>query len=821
MKVSWNWLKDFIDLDGLTPEVVADKLTMSGMEVEGVERVGDLDGVVVGHIIERRDHEQSDHLSVCLVDAGEDEPLQIVCGAPNATAGMRAPLARIGTRLGEDFVIKKAKMRGVASFGMLCSSTEIGLDDGVDGLMKLSDDLTPGTPIADALGLSDTVLELGLTPNRPDGLSVRGVAREIAALFGRPWHEAQRCREPQATVGSINDEVSLEVSDSVGCPRYACAIIRGIRVGPAPEWMQRRLQTIGQRPVNNIVDVTNYVLIEQGQPLHAFDLDRIREGRIVVRRASEGETITSIDHSDRKLETDDLLICDGVGPVAIAGVMGGAESEIDDATTNVLIECANFEPSTVRRTSRRLGMHTDSSHRFERGVDVTRVADVLDRTIELMLQTQDELGVEATVVGGTIDAYPNAYVARQIEMALDMPTRILGLSIDADTVVSTLESLGLGVDRGEATVVVSVPAYRPDLERPIDLVEEVGRLVGYNEIPVTPLGGELGLLPLPRTDEPLRVQTTQPVLSTRRVETEEAVRDALAARGYSEAVNWAMIDPERDRLFVAEGAEAGLALRNPLGADRSALRRSLLPGLLDSVHHNVVRGTKNVTLFELGHVFPGGSVLDRNPEPLLLGLVATGDVNVHWSGESRPIDGFDVVGVLTQVASVAGGLVRATTGDAPSWLHPGECAVLKLGRREIGWVGRIHPDVADVWSLDTAVYAAEMDAGALFDRDPDVPRYDEIARTPSSQRDLALVVPAELAYDEMDRALRQFRHKFLERVELFDVYTGTGLEPGTKSVALRARYRDLEGTLTDNTIEAVHGKLLRHLERMIGATLRA
>lgn len=821
MKVSWNWLGDFIDLDGLTPEIVADKLTMSGMEVEAVEPVGGIDGVVVGRIIERRDHEASDHLSVCLVDAGDDEPLQIVCGAPNAAAGMSAPLARIGAKLGDDFVIKKAKMRGVASFGMLCSSTEIGLDDGVDGLMKLSDDLVPGTPIADALGLADTVLELGLTPNRPDGLSMRGVAREIAALFDRSWHEAAVRREQGETQGSITDHVSLEVADELGCPRYACAAIRGIKVGPAPEWMQRRLQAVGQRPVNNIVDVTNYVLLEQGQPLHAFDLDRVRGQRIVVRRANPGETITSIDHTERALLEEDLVICDGVGPVAIAGVMGGAESEISDETTNVLIECANFEPSTVRRTSRRLGMHTDSSHRFERGVDVTRVAAVLDRTIELLLLTQDELGVDATVVGGTIDAYPVEYAAPEIEMPLDMPSRILGLAIDADTTVASLEALGLGVRRLDASVVASIPAFRPDLERPIDLVEEVGRLVGYNEIPVTPLDGELGLLPVPRTDTPPRAQEIQPVLSARRVEVEESIRDALAARGYSEAVNWAMIDPARDRLFVAADAAAGLVLRNPLGADRSALRRSLVPGLLDSVHHNVARGTKNVRLFELGHVFPGGDVLDQNPEPLRLGLIATGEVDVHWSTEPRPVDGFDVVGVLTQIGAVAGGTVRATTGDAPSWLHPGESAILKLGRREIGWIGRVHPAVAEIWELDAPVYAAEIDAGALLDRDPDVPQYDEIARTPSSQRDLALVVPAELAYDEMDRAVRQFRHKYLERVELFDVYSGSGLEPGTKSVALRAKYRDLEGTLTDKAVEKVHAKLLRHLERMVGATLRS
>jgi phenylalanyl-tRNA synthetase beta chain len=607
----------------------------------------------------------------------------------------------------------------------------------------------------------------------------------------------------------------------VGCPRYACVALRGIKVGPAPEWMQQRLQAVGQRPVNNIVDVTNYVLLEQGQPLHAFDLARVRAGQIVVRRAAAGEKITSIDHTDRTLQADDLVICDGHGPVAIAGVMGGAESEINGDTTDVLIECANFEPSTVRRTARRLGMHTDSSHRFERGVDVTRIGEVLDRTVELLLLTQDDLGVEASLVGGVIDSYPVTFAPPVITMPVDMPTRVLGLEIDAATVLASLTRLGLDVVRDGDNVIARVPAYRPDLSRPIDLVEEVGRLVGYNEIPTTPLTGELGLLPIEREDDAPREQPTQPVLSTGRVDAEELLGDCLASLGYSEAVNWAMIDPERDALFVGDDEPAGLALRNPLGADRSALRRSLIPGLLESLRHNVSRGTRDVRLFELGHVFPGGDIQVENPEPQHIALVATGELDAHWSGAGRSVDGFDVVGAIQQAAAAVGSSIQVVTGDAPSWMHPGEHAVLKLGRRAIGWVGRVHPNVCEQWELEAPVYAADLNVGVLLARDPGVPRYTEIARTPTSQRDLALVVPNGVQFDEMDRALKQFRHKYLESVTLFDVYSGPGLEPGTKSIALRARYRDIEGTLTDKAIEKVHGKLLGHLGRMVGATLRA
>ncbi len=820
MNVSWNWLQDFIDLSGLTPKEVAHKLTMSGMEVEQVEEVGGLDNVVVGRIVDRKDHPESDHLSICTVDGGDEETLQIVCGAPNAATGMTVPLAKIGARLGESFVIKKAKMRGVASFGMLCSSTEIGLDDGVDGLMKLDDGLTPGTPIGDALGLADTVFEIGLTPNRPDGLSIRGVAREIAALYDRPWNEvAVTPLADHETTGTITESVQVEVVDSEGCPRYACVGIKGVRIGPSPEWMQQRLKAVGQRPVNNVVDVTNYILLEQGQPIHSFDLGRVRGSKIIVRRAADGETIESIDHVEHSLVSSDLVICDAEGPVAIAGVMGGADSEISDDTTDVLIECANFHPSVVRKTSQRVKLHTESSHRFERGVDILRIPEVLQRTLDLLLMTQVELGVEAQVVAGILDEYPVPYEAPQITMASDLPTRILGLEIAPETSVSVLQRLGLEAREEGDSVVALVPAFRPDLRRPIDLVEEVGRVVGYNEIPTTPLGGELGLLAVRREDEPPHPQPTQPVLATRRVEAEESVRDCLAELGLMEAVNWAMIEPAKDDLFVEGEVADALKLRNALG-DRTALRRSLLPGLIASVEHNVARGNNDVGLFEIGHVFPGGEVLVENPEPLQLGIVLVGQIDEHWSGGGRAVDGFDVGGLIRRAVGSIGTKVEPVTGEIPPWAHPAESARLKLGRKVIGWFGRVHPSVLDAFDLEVPVYAAELDLGVVLEREAPVPKHESIAKTPTSVRDLALVVPSDLQYDQLHRELKQFRHKLLESISLFDVYEGTGLEPGTKSVALRARYRDLSGTLTDKAVEKVHAKLLRHLERAVGATLR-
>ncbi len=821
MRVSWNWLKDYVDVDGLTPEEVAERLTMSGMEVEGVETIGsDLDGVVVGRVLACESHPGADKLSVCTVDVGASEPLSIVCGAPNAATGIVAPVALVGATLGGTFKIKRTKIRGVESLGMLCSASELDLDEDAFGLLLLDPTADPGTPIADVLGLRDVVFDIGLTPNRADGLSIRGVAREVAALFGRNFVDPPGVTIADlATPGApdVADIVSIDIDDAEGCPRYAGAVVRGLRIGPAPGWMQQRLRAVGQRPVNNIVDVTNYVLFEQGQPLHAFDLQRVRGGRIVVRRAHDGETMESIDHVERALLPGDLMICDAVGPVAIGGVMGGAESEIADDTTDVLIECANFEPASIRRTSKRLGMHTESSHRFERGVDVERIPLVMHRTIELLVATQEHLGATCEVLPGIVDTVAKPYVREVIRLPIGMPERILGQAPPRDEMIAALERLGLEVASEPEALVVTVPAFRPDLERPIDLVEEIGRLAGFDRLPAADLHGALGLIHRPRTDAPVD-QPSQPIRSEAELDAWDSLRDAAAEAGLFEAVTWAMVDPERTRAIV--GDTEAIRLRNPLGEERSVLRRTLLVGLLDGVAYNLTRGADRVALFELGRVYPPVQPTIENVEPVRLAAVVTGSAGTGWTADARDVDVHDLVGMLDSVCVAIGASLSVQSGEAPRWSHPGISGVVELDGTPVGWIGALHPSVLDVWEIEQPVFGLEIEIGGVLEREPVVQEYRQISRTQSSVRDLAILVDAGLPWRDVDDALVGFEHKYLESLDLFDVYQGRGVEDGSRSLAIRATYRNPKDSLTDKQVDKAQASLLRHLEARVGARIR-
>lgn len=826
MRVSWNWLQDFIDLTGLTPQQVADKLTMSGMEVEGLHEVGsELNGVVLARVVSCVPHPGADALSLTQVDVGGDELVQVVCGAPNVAEGVFAPLATVGTTMPSapgdaPFKIKKAKIRGEASFGMLCSSKELLIAEDSDGLLLFdAPTFAAGTPIAEVLGLQDWVIEIGLTPNRPDGLSIRGVAREIAALFERPWKELAVTGPADSGSPRAEDRVSVEIADADGCPRYAAAVIDGVVVGPSPDWLQQRLLAVGQRPVNNLVDVTNYILMEQGQPLHAFDLAKVQGSAIVVRRAAAGESIRALDGTEHALEANDLVIADAKAPSAIAGVMGGADSEIRDETTSILIECANFEPSTVRRTARRLGMHTESSHRFERGVDRERIAEVLRRAVDLVLETQVALGASCTVAAGILDVYPTPYVAPVVVMASDLPTRLLGVEINAEASVEILNRLGIVSSVSGDEITARIPAYRPDLTRPIDLVEEVGRVFGYENIPSTPLPGDVGLTHVRREDTPPRTQENQPVRTTAEILRADGLRNALTGLGVSEAVNWSFGDTERQGLF-AEGPY--LRLRNPLGEERSVMRKSLWPGLLGNVAHNLAHGAPGVALFELGRVYPTfESVPDENVEPLRLTGVFAGTVDDDWSRPARALDGHDVVGLLQRALTATGVNATVARGDAPAWAHPGVSASVQIGKKSVGWVGRLHPDVLDTFGVSVPVFGFDVAIGDLWAKPAGVPQHKTIARTPAAWRDVALVMDAQIPYGELSSCIDGFKHAHLESVALFDVYAGKGLEPGTKSVALRVVYRDPAGTLTDAQVDKLTAKFLRHVERGVGATLRS
>ena len=818
MRTSWNWLAEFVDLEGLDPREVADRLTLSGVEVEGIHEIGALDGVVVARIVKREQHPDADKLSVCTVDFGGDEPAQVVCGAPNARDGLVTAMATVGTLLPGDFKIKKSKIRGVKSFGMLCSASELEISDAHDGILELDDSLTPGTPFADAAGTRDVVFELGLTPDRSDCLSMFGVAREIGALFGRELKRDPRARRGEGellTGPSIEGQVEIRIDDADGCPRYAAAIVRGVKVGPAPPWMVQRLAAVGQRSVNNLVDVTNYALFENGQPLHAFDLAAIRDGQVVVRTAAPGESIESIDHVERELDPADVVIADGQGPVAIAGVMGGAGSEISDETTDILIECAHFNPSRVRVTARRHGMHTESSHRFERGVDPNRVPDCLLRAVELVLLTQEHLGVDAVAATGTIDVVARAIEPRTIALGADFPGRILGIDVSADQIVELLGRLGLTVAVDGDQLAVTVPTYRPDLERPIDLVEEVGRLIGYDELPSVLPSGQLGYEHRRRSDAPI-AQEVQPIQSEARLQQIARARHTLGALGFYEAVNWGLSDP--DKLLKIDGDRARIQLLNPLGAETSVMRSSLLADLLKNLAHNLANGAERVALFEVGGVFDAAAV---HTEPLHLGVVLCGRRELGWTAASDAVDAHDLVGVVEQLAAVLGRPLRVAGGDnAPVWAHPAAHAAVVCGNSAVGWAGQVHPSTLDVWEIEVPVFALELDLGAVLDTPVPRTKFESIVRMPGAQRDVALLVDRGVTYEEVRNALDGFQHAYLEAVDLFDVYEGDKVPDGKKSLALSAQYRRAGGSLTDKQIEKAHAKLVAHLSDALGAVRR-
>lgn len=585
MIVTYNWLKEFVDFE-MSPDELAHRLTMAGLEVDSMDFIGEgLDSVVTARLVSVDKHPDADKLTVCQVDYGQDT-VQVVCGATNHKAGDVVALATVGTVLPGDFKIKKSKIRGMESFGMLCSEKELGLAQDSDGIMILSPDCEPGQPVFEVLGLKDVRYELGLTPNRPDCLSVLGVAREVSAMCGRSLN----VNLPPLSEGdeSTRALTSVTIEDAEYCPRYAARLIRGVKVGPSPDWLVRKLESVGQRSVNNVVDVTNFILMELGHPLHAFDYQRLAEGRIVVKRAASKEQFTTLDSVSRSLEKSDLVICDGQGAVALAGVMGGENSEVVAETVDILLESAYFNPLAIRRTSKRLSLRSEASHRFERGADIAMVPVALDKAAALIVQVAG-----GVVCKGMIDEFPRPLAERKVTLAVQRVNEILGLKLGMDDIQAHLLSIGLEVQPVEEKdidrLVVTIPSFRPDLERDIDLVEEVARLNGYDNIPVTmPAGRMLCHLPPQHLREVKRL------------------RDVMVAAGFNETVNYSFVAPEAwDRLELSDDdpRREPVKILNPLTEDQSVMRTSLVPSLLECVTRNVAYQNSDLHLFELRPVF--------------------------------------------------------------------------------------------------------------------------------------------------------------------------------------------------------------------------
>lgn len=817
MLVSWNWLQDFVDLDGLTPQQLADTLTLAGLEVEGIQYLGaNLDGIVVGRVDDVQPHPDADRLRVCSVFDGENQ-LQIVCGAANVKAGMLAPLATIGATMPSGLKIKKSKLRGQTSEGMLCSASEIGRPDEVDGLLELPANLRVGTPIADALDLQDVVFDISLTPNRGDCLSIQGIAREVAVLLQRPLKETPpvpRDLVVQVAEKTAKEAIEVSIESKERCGRYCAAVLYNVTVGPAPQWMRRRLEAVGQRPLNNIVDVTNYINIGYGQPTHAFDLDKLQGQKIIVRQAKAGEKLTLLDRTELKLVEDDLVIADATQPIALAGVMGGLDSSVDENTKNIVLEVANFDASSVRRSARRAHLHTDASHRFERGVDPTQIDTLAERAIQLFEAVQPASGTLSRAQG-LVDVVYGSWEPKTLKVSLKDLRRIIGVEYTTEEAHHALKGLGFEVE-GDNEMTVTVPVRRPDVERTIDLVEEIGRVIGYDRLPHTLPSGQLGYVHQRRDDAPV-AQKSQPIVSHRTVDALQALRTTLFAQGAFEAVNWGISDAETNEVLT--GTPAAVRLKNPLSANLSVMRSTLLVGLLQNVKHNLARRAERVALFEIGQVFDAH--YEEKGEKNMLAGVLCGTRGQGWHTTGQKSDVWDITAWIVNISRAIGRPVRLEPAShAPPWLHPKAGAAIVADQDILGYVGQIHPKVAKTLDIDADVYGFEVEIAQWLKKAPQRVTNVRVPRMVGADRDLAVVVDADLDFAQIIKAIASFEHPLFHDVQLFDVYQGSNLPEGKQSLAFRASYRHATDALTDEQIDQAHQALTDHLKQTVNAERR-
>jgi phenylalanyl-tRNA synthetase beta chain len=797
MNVTLNWLKAYIDFE-FSPSELADRLTMLGVEVESVKHLGtELEGVIVGSVTSIRPHPNADKLVLCQVDTGETEELQIVCGAPNAREGMLAPVATIGATLPVGLTIKRAKLRGETSQGMLCSEKELGLSDDAAGLMELSTDIPLGTPLSEALGLDDVVFELEITPNRPDCLSLIGVAREIRAETGNPLKLPTV--DLQESGINIRDLTSVTIGAPDLCPRYAARVIQGVKVAESPAWLRQRLESVGIGVINNIVDVTNFVLMEYGQPLHAFDYHKLAENRIVVRRARDNEQITTLDEVARELTSDMLVIADAEKPVALAGIMGGYDSEITETTCDVLLESAYFNPLSIRATAKALGISTEASYRFERGADPGAVLAALDRAAQLIAELAG-----GTICDGIVDVYPGQQSLTEIQLRPERVNFVLGTTIETAEMVQILDRLGFDVDTTEEVYQVVVPTFRSDVTREIDLIEEIARVYGYDNIPTT----------LPKGDIPVPAPTPK-------TEARRRIKHFLLAAGMMEAVNYSFCDPncfDKIRLNADDPLRNTLQLRNPLSPEMSVLRTTLTPGLLENAQHNRNHQIDTIALFEIGGVFVHDGE-EKEPERVtgvLAGQIGEG----VYSDPYRHPDFFDIKGLvegMLEVCGVVDWTLQKT--DAPTF-HPGRNAEVLLGDRQIGFFGEVHPEVLENYDLPYKAYLFEFDLEGLADAATFAKRFEPISIYPKVARDLAIVVDKETLSDMPTELIYTTGGDAVDSVRLFDVYEGEQVPEGKKSLAYTITYHSATETLTDKAVNTLHDEVVKRLNRELGAELR-
>ncbi len=791
MKASFKWLKELVDFD-LPVEELASRLTDAGLEVENITTVGkDLDKLVVGEIKKISPHPQADKLSICKVSIGSED-LQIVCSAPNLTETAKVPVALIGAILPSGMQITKSNLRGVESYGMICSEKELEIGEFEEGIMILDPGLKTGEPLTSALDLEDHILDIALTPNRPDWLSMIGVAREVAALSGSrvknieaSLHEAKK---------PASEMIQVEIDDPVGCPRYAARIIEDIKIAESPFWLKRKLQSAGMRSINNVVDITNLVMLELGHPLHTFDYNLFQQKKVVVKRAKDKEKFTTLDRVERTLNEEILLITDGTKPVAIGGIMGGLESEVTSHTQTVLLESAYFDPKVIRRGRMFLDLSTESSQRFERGADPNGVVKAIDRAVQLF----EELA-GGKVLRGVVDNYPSVIRPLQVTLRPQRVNRVLSTDLNPQQIKSILINLELPVKENQE-LEVEVPTFRPDLTREIDLIEEIARIYGYGKIKTTLRAGGNLVTKIHREDE-----------------IHGKIRRFMVGKGFFEVITNNLADPE-----ILNRLNPGvpmLSIRNPLSRDLSVLTTTLAYNLLSAVSRNKNRLEKDLRIFELGKVFIasyGSLPLERYQ----LGITLSGArAPRHWETKEAEVDLFDIKGVLEGLLdhlSLSFDLVL----NRNILLESDNCFSVKLKDDQIGLMGKVSKKILDLFDIKDNVFWAELDVEKIIPRIPQAKAFSPLPKFPPVDRDIAVVVDETLLSQEIINQIKEAGGSLVEEVVLFDVYTGKQIQSGMKSLAYSIRYRSPEKTLTDEEVEEIHQKVISQLERNFGAALR-
>jgi phenylalanyl-tRNA synthetase beta chain len=795
MIISEQWLRDWVRVD-LSAQEIADCLTNAGLEVDGIEPVaGPIDNLVVGKVLSVEKHPDADRLNCTTVDIGT-EVLNIVCGAANVRPDLNVAVALVGAKLPNGLKIKKAKVRGVESIGMLCSASELGLEESSEGLIELDLDAEIGQRVDDYLQLDDNLIDIDLTPNRGDCLSVQGIARELKVLADGSYHPL----DIEAVAATVNDEIVVELDDSVNCPRYIARVIKGIsQEVTTPLWMQERLRRSSVRPISPVVDITNYVMIELGQPMHAFDLAKLNE-KIVVRQSRVGETIQLLDDSEATLDGETLVIADAKAPIAIAGVMGGNESAIDDGTVDIVLEAAHFTRKSASGKARRYGLHTESSFRFERGVDPQLPAQAIERATELVLEI---CGGDA---GPVVEKQKSSVIEGKpaVEIRLDRLISLLGMELDEEEVADILSRIAGSVEGQDGIWSVKPPSYRFDIEREADLVEEVARVKGYDNIPTA----------MPRI-APRSVAASEASIELRKV------RQSFVARDYREAITYSFIDPAEHKIF---SSEEPVTLANPLADNMAVMRTSLIPGLMGALKFNANRQHDRIRFFELGASYHKQGKAFREKQTLA-GVVMGGATPTQWGIEKSPnIDFYDVKADVEAVLSLTGYKNPIIFNEFEHIaLHPGQSSCLIRQepdgvQTDLGWLGRLHPTVEKHYGVNN-VFAFEVDLDAALRAQ--LPSFEEVSRFPSIKRDLSVLVEQDLPVASLLDSLRDELGPVLIKVDLFDLYRGPGVSEGSKSISLSLVLQHNDRTMTDEEAERLMGDALLLLESKWGATLRS